>query len=83
MQENIKDAFKNPSQRRCYYTGNASEKAARILGVDRWDWTPQKSVNIEPYYWNTHTMALAFGCEKMFTTEGKEWNYISEKRNFK
>jgi hypothetical protein len=69
----LAQAFKNPTQKFCYYSGNANPVAAKILGVDKWDWTPQRSVNIEPYYWNTHTLALAFGCKKMFTSEGKEW----------
>ncbi len=30
-------------------------------------------MNVEPWYWNTHIVALAFGCKTSFTSEGKEW----------
>lgn len=73
MSQRLHKAFNDPSDRFCFFTGNAHQEAARILGKPHWDWTPQRSVNIEPYYWNTHTLALAFGCEPMFTSEGKEW----------
>lgn len=73
MVQRLQKAYKKPDEKFCYYTGQANPEVSKALGVSIWDWTPQKTVNIEPYYWNTHTLALAFGCKQIFTSEGKEW----------
>lgn len=41
--------------------------------MNQWDWTPNVPVNPEPFYGLTHTIPLAMGCQKKFTSEGKEW----------
>ena len=71
--ELLQQAYLYPDKKFCYYSGKNNPKAAEILGLENWDWTPQNTVNIEPWYWNTHTLALAFGCPVMLTSEGKEW----------
>lgn len=71
--ERLNAAYQNPDQKFCFFTGQNNTKVAEALGVKQWDWTPQPTANIEPYYWNTHTIPLAFGCKPIFTSEGKEW----------
>jgi hypothetical protein len=73
MKHKILNSYANPAIKACFYTGQNHPKTARALGVKSWDWTPQKSINVEPWYWNTHTLALAFGCKQKFTSEGNEW----------
>ena len=73
MRKRISEAYNDPSGKRCFYTGQDYPDVASALGVKSWDWTPQKSINVEPWFWNTHTLALAFGCKARFTSEGKEW----------
>jgi hypothetical protein len=73
MFHEILDAYKHPDQKSCLYTGQGNPLVAKALGLTRWDWTPAKTANVEPWFWNTHTMALTFGCEAVFTSEGKEW----------
>lgn len=69
----LKAAYNNPTQKFCYYGCNNNPQIAGALGFELWDWTPQQTLNIEPYYWNTHTIALSLGCKPIFTSEGKEW----------
>ena len=71
--QTILEAYRNPSRNSCLYTGQNDPAVAEALGVKRWDWTPAVTENVEPWFWNTHTVALAFGCEAVFTSEGKEW----------
>jgi hypothetical protein len=73
MQQALLKAYHQPNRKACFYTGQNDPGVARALDLERWDWTPQESANVEPWFWNTHTMALAFGCEAVFTSEGKEW----------
>jgi len=73
MQQRIVEAYHHPDRKVCFYTGQNDRGIANALGLKSWDWTPQKSANVEPWFWNTHTMALAFGCQPVFTSEGKEW----------
>lgn len=69
----ILEAYRHPERRSCLYTGQNDPSVARALGVEQWDWTPVPTANVEPWFWNTHTVALAFGCRPQFTSEGKEW----------
>ncbi len=73
MKKQIIEVYKNPGIKACFYTGQNNPGVAEALGIKMWDWTPQESANVEPWYWNTHTVALAFGCNASFTSEGKEW----------
>lgn len=73
MADILHAAYVNPRLKQCFFTGQNNAAVGRALGLENWDWTPQPTVNIEPYYWNTHTLALAFGCRPVFTSEGKEW----------
>ncbi len=73
LKQAIIEVYKNSGKKACFYTGQNNSDVAKALGVEIWDWTPQASVNVEPWFWNTHTVALAFGCEPTFTSEGKEW----------
>lgn len=73
MKQQIIATYQSPDHKACYFTGQNRTAIARALGVKSWDWTPQKSINVEPWYWNTHTLALSFGCKAKFTSEGKEW----------
>lgn len=73
MKEQLLEIYKDPSRRTCFFTGEDRVSAAKVLAVDSWDWSPQTSINVEPWYWNTHTLALAFGCKPKLTSEGKEW----------
>ena len=50
-----------------------SQWFGRSINRARWDWTPQETLNIEPWFWNTHTLALAMGCSSHRTSEDKEW----------
>ena len=80
IKERLLEAYKNPTHKFCYYTGQNNIRIANKLGLEQWDWTPQKTINLEPYYWNTHSIPLTFGCTKKLTSEGKEWieNIITE-----
>ncbi len=71
--QKLNNALENPTNKFCFYTGQNVPKIADALEIEQWDWTPQPTANIEPYYWNTHTIALAFGCQPKFTSEGREW----------
>lgn len=73
MNEILIKAFENPNSKFCYFTGQNDAKISELLGIEQWDWTPQKTINLEPYYWNTHTIPLSFGCKQVFTSEGNEW----------
>ena len=73
MIEILKEAYQNPNRKFCYFTAKNDETIAKHLNIKQWDWTPQRTINIEPYYWNTHTIAMTFGCGRVFTSEGKEW----------
>jgi len=69
----LENAYQNPDKKICFYIGESQQKAADILRLKQWDWCPQTTVNIEPWYWNTHSIALTFGAEPHFTSDGKEW----------
>jgi len=73
MKNKLINACKNPTRKFCFYTGQNNAEVGKTLGIRQWDWTPQPTANIEPYFWNTHTIALAFGCPVRYTSEGKEW----------
>ncbi len=67
------EAYSKPLKKFCYYTGKNDQMISKRLGLKYWDWTPNQCVNIEPYFWNTHTIPLTFGCKPVFTSERKEW----------
>lgn len=69
----LQQAYEKPTQKFCFFTGENNARISKALGLKQWDWTPQPTVNIEPFYWNTHTIALAFGCKAVKTSEGREW----------
>ncbi len=69
----LRQGYNHPDKSFCAFTGQQHKKVAKALNKENWDWTPCKTINIEPWYWNTHTVALAFGCKPIFTSEGKEW----------
>ncbi len=73
MKAILNEAYKKPDQKFCFYTGKNNSQIAKALGIPQWDWTPVPSVNVEPYFWNTHTIPLAMGCKAVKTSEGKEW----------
>lgn len=69
----LQRAYQNPTEKYCFYTGQNDSKICAALGLSQWDWTPQPTANIEPYYWNTHSIPLAFGCKQKYTSENREW----------
>ena len=69
----LQEAYQNPNQRFAFFTGKNDPDFGKAIGKEQWDWTPQETVNVEPYYWNTHSIALAMGCRPRTTSEGKEW----------
>ncbi len=69
----LEDAYQNPNRKFCFFNGLNHKKVGKALGLVQWDWNPQPTVDVEPWYWNTHTLALAFGCNPTFTSEGDEW----------
>ncbi len=73
MKKFIADLYNKPDKKFCLYTGSANQQIAEILNVNQWDWTPSLPKLLEPFYGLTHTIPLAMGCEKIFTSEGKEW----------
>jgi hypothetical protein len=73
IREKLLKAYRYPEKKFCFFTGQNDSRLCEALGKKQWDWTPQKTINIEPYYWNTHTIPLTFGCRKVETSEGKEW----------
>lgn len=73
MHRKIQEAYLHPERKSCFYTGQNNPLVAKALAVSKWDWTPVKTANVEPWSGSTHTLALAFGCEAIFTSEGKEW----------
>ncbi len=73
MKKFIADLYNKPDKKFCLYTGYANQQIAEILNVNQWDWTPSLPKLLEPFYGLTHTIPLAMGCEKIFTSEGKEW----------
>ncbi len=73
MKNTILNAYQNPSTKFCYFSGAKNQELERILKVDTWSWTPDFPSLVEPWYGDTHTIALAMGCNKKFTSEGKEW----------
>jgi hypothetical protein len=73
MKKRLLDAFNNPTTKFCYYTGQNNPDISKMFNISQWDWTPQSTINIEPHYWKTHTIPLAFGCKKKLTSEGNEW----------
>ena len=77
MQNDIKlqllDAYQKPTQKFAFFSGKNDPDFAKVVGKPHWDWTPQETVNFDPWFWNTHTIALAMGCKPRITSEGKEW----------
>ena len=73
MKNTLLQAFNQPDFKFCYYTGQNDAGVAKILGLEQWDWTPQSTSNIEPWFWNTHTIPLTFGSPEHTTSQGKEW----------
>jgi len=73
MKDKLNEYYRNPDKKFCFYTGGGNPEVAKKLGVKRWDWTPEKPLIIEPWYGDTHTIPMALGCEKIYTSEGKEW----------
>ena len=73
MTDVLRDAFQNPDRKNCFFIGESQQRASDILGISQWDWSPQPVATIEPWFWQTHTIALAFGAKPLFTSDGKEW----------
>ena len=73
MRDILTEAYRHPHRKCFFYTGNNHPDAGKVLGKKQWDWTPQPTVNIEPWYSHTHTLALAFGAPPCYTSGGKEW----------
>ena len=49
MVQKLLNSYKYPNQKFCYYTGQNDSSVAEALGIEQWDWTPQNSVNLEPF----------------------------------
>lgn len=73
MKEMMLEYYQHPNQKFCFYSGEANQEFAKAAGVSIWDWTPEKALVSDPLWGYTHTIPLAMGCEKSFTSEGKEW----------
>lgn len=73
IQEKLSAAYANPTQKYAFFTGKNNADFGKSIGKPVWDWTPRNTMNIEPYFWNTHTLALAMGCSTHQTSEDKEW----------
>ena len=73
IKQRLRDAYNDPTQKFAYFSGNKNVEFGALVGKEQWDWTPQETENIEPWYWNTHTLALALGSKPRLTSEGKEW----------
>ncbi len=77
MKDSIKSrllaAYADPSEKFAFFTGKNNPRFGHHIGLEQWDWTPQRTINVEPYYWNTHTIPLALGCPIRHTSEAKEW----------
>jgi len=73
MNNRILEAYQNPTSKFCYYTGVRNQELEQTLKVKNWSWMPDIPVLIEPWYGDTHTIPLTMGCNKKFTSEGKEW----------
>lgn len=69
----LSSAYQTPNKKFAFFTAKNDDVIGKLVGVKNWDWTPQETINVEPYYWNTHTLALAMGCRTRRTSEGKEW----------
>ncbi|RPH95916.1 MAG: hypothetical protein EHM72_14725 [Calditrichaeota bacterium] len=73
MMTKLSGAYQSPNCKFAFFTAKNDAAFGRILGIENWDWTPQPTINVEPYFGNTHTLALAMGCRARHTSEGKEW----------
>ena len=73
MIERLEEAYRNPDKKFCFYIGESQLTAEKITGIKQWDWCPQPTENIEPWYWQTHSLALAFGAKPIMTSDGREW----------
>ncbi len=73
MKNVLLDYYNKPDRKFCFYTGNNNPEIGRALGVDKWDWTPETSYFDDNLFGFTHTIPLAMGCDKIYTSEGKEW----------
>lgn len=73
MKDLINEVYKKPDRKFCFYTGGGNKSFAEKIGVKVWDWTPEQALISEPLFGYTHTIPLAMGCEKVYTSEGKEW----------
>ncbi len=73
MKDLIRAAYAKPNKKFCFYTGNNHPDVAKRLGVKTWDWTPQATYFHDGIFGLTHTIPLALGCKKIYTSGGKEW----------
>ncbi len=73
MKDLLKSAYLKPDKKFCYYTGNNNPEVSKALGIANWDWTPRESYFHNGFFGLTHTIPLALGCKKKFTSDGKEW----------
>jgi hypothetical protein len=73
VKNQLLSAYKSPHSKFAFFAAKNDAAFGKLIGVKNWDWTPQQTVNAEPYFWNTHTIALAMGCRTRRTSEGKEW----------
>jgi len=73
MKALLNSYYRQPNKKFCFYSGGKNETIAKLLGVSEWDWTPEVPLYLEPLAGYTHTIPLGMGCEKIFTSENKEW----------
>lgn len=73
MNDLINAAYAKPDKKFCYYTGNNHPEIAKHLGLKTWDWTPRETYFHNGIFGLTHTIPLALGCKKIYTSGGKEW----------
>ncbi|MFZ2657792.1 MAG: hypothetical protein WAX69_22855 [Victivallales bacterium] len=71
MASRLEQAFANPRQKFCYYSGNGGEtRSARLNAMPLWDWTPYRTHGGGG---STCIAPLAFGCQPVKISEDKEW----------
>ena len=68
----LQEAFKNPSQKFAFFSGQNDPDFGRLFDKDQWDWTPQECLTVEPWHWHEHTVALPFGCRSVQNADGNE-----------
>jgi hypothetical protein len=64
MKSILLDAYKNPVQKRCFYTAN--QKSNELL-----DWMPEYAHEVEGD--STCIFPLGLGCQRIETSDGREW----------